>query len=74
MARPDRRRHVVTITRRGGPQLERAARSQRDAEDELFASLTDTQRDQLRSLLLVLRQQLTPEHNTACTITPTPNP
>ncbi len=70
----DRRRHVVTITRRGEQQLERAAQAQRDAEDELFASLTDTQRDQLRELLLLLRQQLTPEHNTACATTPTPNP
>jgi len=56
----DRRRHVVTITRRGEAQLERAAQAQRDAEDELFAGLTDTQRAQLRSLLLVLRQRLTP--------------
>jgi DNA-binding MarR family transcriptional regulator len=70
----DRRRHVVTITRRGEQQLDRAAQAQRDAEDELFASLTDTQRDQLRALLLVLRQQLTPEHNTPCTTTPTANP
>src|SRR5215208_7362021 len=70
----DRRRHVVTITRRGEAQLERAAQAQRDAEDELFAGLTDTQRAQLRALLLVLRQQLMPEHNTACTAAATPSP
>src|SRR5215211_1628683 len=68
----DRRRHVVTITPRGEQQLERAAQAQRDAEDELLASLTDIQRDQHRALLLVLRQQLTPEHNTACTAAATP--
>src|SRR3954468_8012247 len=73
-AADDRRRHVVTITQRGEQQLERAAQAQRDAEDELFASLTTTQRDQLRALLLVLRQQLTPEHNTACTAAATPSP
>jgi DNA-binding MarR family transcriptional regulator len=56
----DRRRHVVTITRRGEEQLERAAQAQRDAEDELFAGFTDPQRAQLRGLLLVLRQRLTP--------------
>jgi DNA-binding MarR family transcriptional regulator len=63
----DRRRHVVTLTRAGDQQLERAAQAQRDAEDELFAGLTDTQRAQLRGLLLGLQQRLTPEHNTACT-------
>src|SRR4051795_11716947 len=51
----DRRRHVVTITRRGEQQLERAAQAQCDAEDELFAGLTSAQRRQLRALLLVLR-------------------
>ena len=55
----DRRRHVVTITRRGEQQLERAAQAQRDAEDELLASLTKTQRAQLRGLLLILREQFT---------------
>jgi DNA-binding MarR family transcriptional regulator len=65
--RTDRRRHVVTLTRAGDQQLERAAQAQRDAEDELFAGLTDTQRARLGGLLLVLQQRLTPEHNTACT-------
>src|SRR4051795_10080425 len=54
-AADDRRRHVVTITRRGEQQLERAAQAQCDAEDELFAGLTSAQRRQLRALLLVLR-------------------
>jgi DNA-binding MarR family transcriptional regulator len=63
----DRRRHVVTLTGAGEQQLERAAQAQRDAEDELFAGLTDTQRAQLRGLLLVLRERLTPERNSACT-------
>jgi DNA-binding MarR family transcriptional regulator len=62
----DRRRHVVTLTRAGERQLERAAQAQRDAEDELFAGLTDTQRDQLRRLLLVLREQFTPKRDDAC--------
>jgi DNA-binding MarR family transcriptional regulator len=60
----DRRRHVVTITPAGGNQLARAAQAQRDAEDELFASFTDTQRSQLRALLLALRDQLAA--NTGC--------
>src|SRR5215213_4918578 len=57
----DRRRHVVTLTRAGERQLARAAQAQRDAEDELFSGLTDTQRSQLRELLLVLHEQLTGE-------------
>jgi len=63
----DRRRHVVTLTRRGEQQLERAAQAQRDAEDELLAGLTKTQRAQLRRLLLILREQLTAEADTSCT-------
>jgi DNA-binding MarR family transcriptional regulator len=56
----DRRRHVVTLTPAGEQQLERAAQAQRDAEDELLAGLSATQRDQLRGLLLELRDQLLP--------------
>src|SRR3954453_9668586 len=48
----DRRRHDVTLTPAGEKQLDRAARAQRDAEDELFANLTITQRAQLRAILL----------------------
>jgi DNA-binding MarR family transcriptional regulator len=68
----DRRRHDVTLTPAGEQQLDRAARAQRDAEDDLFASLTATQRGQLRALLLVLREQLTPERSIACTSADTP--
>jgi DNA-binding MarR family transcriptional regulator len=51
----DRRRHVVTLTRRGDRHLARAAQAQRQAEDELFAGLTDEQREELRLLLVSLR-------------------
>src|SRR5215210_325224 len=60
----DRRRHVVTLTRAGERQLDRAAQAQRDAEDELFATLTDAQRAKLRGLLLILREQLMPREGT----------
>lgn len=60
----DRRRHVVSLTGAGERQLERAANAQREAEDQLFAGLTATQRAQLRGLLLVLRDTL--EHEGAC--------
>ena len=53
----DRRRHVVTLTPAGRKHLDRAARAQREAEDELLASLTTKQREQLRQLLLNLRDQ-----------------
>jgi DNA-binding MarR family transcriptional regulator len=52
----DRRRHVVTITPAGKRRLARAARAQREAEDELFAGLSEPQRDQLRDLLIALRE------------------
>jgi DNA-binding MarR family transcriptional regulator len=51
---------VVTITRRGEQQLERAAQAQRDAEDEHLAGLTKTQRAQLR-------EQFTAEADMVCT-------
>ena len=53
----DRRRHVVTLTSAGKKHLDRAARAQREAEDELLASLSSSQREQLRQLLLTLRDQ-----------------
>jgi DNA-binding MarR family transcriptional regulator len=53
----DRRRHVVTLTPAGRKHLDRAARAQREAEDELLAGLTTNQREQLRRLLLILRDQ-----------------
>src|SRR4051794_11160498 len=61
----DRRRHVVSLTRRGEKQLDRAAQAQRDVEDDLFASLTNSQRDRLRELLLTVRDHLSPERKIA---------
>src|SRR4051794_2842732 len=55
--RADRRRHVVTLTPAGKKHLDRAARAQREAEDELLTNLTSNQREQLRQLLLSLRDQ-----------------
>ena len=54
----DRRRHVVNLTRRGEQRLDRAAQAQRDAENEILASLTPAQRHQLRNLLLILRDHI----------------
>jgi DNA-binding MarR family transcriptional regulator len=51
----DRRRHVVTVTPAGKRRLANAAQAQREAEDALFAGLTEQQRDQLRELLIALR-------------------
>ena len=51
----DRRRHTVFLTDSGAEHLAKAALAQREAEDELFASLDDDQREQLRTLLLALR-------------------
>jgi DNA-binding MarR family transcriptional regulator len=53
----DRRRHVVSLTSAGKKHLDRAARAQREAEDEFLSSLTTKQREQLRQLLLILRDQ-----------------
>jgi DNA-binding MarR family transcriptional regulator len=51
----DRRRHVVTITASGKRRLDRAAEAQREAEDHIFAGLSSAQREQLRDLLIALR-------------------
>jgi DNA-binding MarR family transcriptional regulator len=51
----DRRRHVVTLTAAGESHLDRAARAQREAEDALFGGLDGEQREQLRVLLVALR-------------------
>jgi DNA-binding MarR family transcriptional regulator len=45
---------VVTLTPAGERQLERAARAQHQAEDELFQGLSAAQRNQLRDLLLTI--------------------
>jgi DNA-binding MarR family transcriptional regulator len=54
----DRRRHLVTLTARGERHLAGAACGQKAAEDQLFAALTDDQREQLGTLLLALRDGL----------------
>jgi len=64
--RSDRRRHVVTLTGAGGRQLKRAAQAQRDVEDEIFAGLTHSQRQQLRELLLIIGHRSTSERKTDC--------
>jgi DNA-binding MarR family transcriptional regulator len=62
----DRRRHVVNLTAAGEHQLNRAAKAQRQAEDELFVALTDAQRAQLRKLLLALSDHLAIEQQDPC--------
>jgi DNA-binding MarR family transcriptional regulator len=54
----DRRRHLVTLTRVGEKKLVAASRAQKETEDELFVSLTGDQREQLRTLLVDLRDAL----------------
>jgi DNA-binding MarR family transcriptional regulator len=54
----DRRRHLVTLTRAGKRHLASAAGAQKETENALFASLDHDQREQLRTLLLVLRDGL----------------
>jgi DNA-binding MarR family transcriptional regulator len=48
----DRRRHLVRITERGSARLSDAEDALGDAEEEILASLSQRQREQLRSLLL----------------------
>jgi DNA-binding MarR family transcriptional regulator len=62
----DRRRHVVTLTPAGERQLDSAAQAQREAEAELFVGLTDAQREQLRGLLLAVRDSLAVEQEAEC--------
>jgi DNA-binding MarR family transcriptional regulator len=62
----DRRRHVVTLTAAGKRRLDRAAQAQREAEDALFAGLTGEQRDQLRDLLIALRDSSVAVDDGAC--------
>jgi len=65
--RDDRRRHLVTLTPDGEKQLASAARAQKETEDALFASLDDDQREELRALLLALRDGLAADPEAACT-------
>jgi DNA-binding MarR family transcriptional regulator len=62
----DRRRHIVTLTAAGKRHLAGASRAQKETEDALFASLNDDQREQLRALLLVLRDGLAADPDSAC--------
>ena len=57
----DRRRHDVSVTPAGKRRLISAARAQREAEDVLFAGLTEQQRDQFRKLLTALRETIDTE-------------
>ena len=54
----DRRRHLVKLTAKGERRLAAAAEAQRTAEEELFAGLDQDQREQLRGLLVALRDSL----------------
>jgi DNA-binding MarR family transcriptional regulator len=63
----DRRRHVVSLTVVGERRLGEASQAQKETEDELFASLSRDQREQLRSLLLALRDGLAAEGACATT-------
>jgi DNA-binding MarR family transcriptional regulator len=62
----DRRRHVVTITPAGKRRLASATRGQRGAEEALFAGLAGEQRDQLRDLLIALRNSNQPPLEDDC--------
>src|SRR4051794_9289498 len=62
----DRRRHLVTLTPAGERHLTSAARAQKDTEDSLFASLDQGQREQLRVLLVALRDGLAAEGDGEC--------
>jgi DNA-binding MarR family transcriptional regulator len=62
----DRRRHLVTLTPAGKRHLASASRAQKETEDTLFASLDDDQREQLRALLLGLRDGLAADAEGSC--------
>lgn len=58
----------MTVTPAGKRRLAGAARAQREAEEALFAGLTEPRRDQLRELLIALRNanQTDPDHGDDC--------
>src|SRR3954454_9737603 len=62
--RADRRRHLVALTRAGERHLASASRAQEETEDSLFASLDADQRQQLRALLVELRDGLAADPET----------
>ena len=55
----DRRRHLVVLTDEGRERLHTAASAQIEVEDELFRSLTPSERAQLAHLLQLVRDELT---------------
>ncbi|GAA1931774.1 MarR family winged helix-turn-helix transcriptional regulator [Streptantibioticus ferralitis] len=55
----DRRRHLVVLTEVGQQRLRAAAAAQQEVEDDLFRSLSDSQRSQLTQLLVLVRDDLT---------------
>jgi DNA-binding MarR family transcriptional regulator len=65
----DRRRHLVSLTARGERRLAAAARAQREAEEELFAGLDEEQREQLRVLLVALKDGV----SSSCAEAPDPD-
>ncbi|HEX4717870.1 MAG TPA: MarR family transcriptional regulator [Thermoleophilaceae bacterium] len=69
----DRRRHLVKLTRSGEKRLVSAARAQRETESALFAALDDEQREQLRALLLVLRDGLAADPESAGSVIAAPS-
>jgi DNA-binding MarR family transcriptional regulator len=62
----DRRRHTVHLTDTARARLTDAARAQREAEDALFAGLDDDRREQLRALLVSLRDSIVTAQPAAC--------
>ncbi|MFG3207785.1 MarR family winged helix-turn-helix transcriptional regulator [Streptomyces sp. NPDC048192] len=63
----DRRRHVVTLTDLGRERFHQASLAQYETEDALFAALTPAERDQLRDLLIRIRDDLTAPHDHCAT-------
>src|SRR3954451_4800760 len=62
----DRRRHLVTLTDAGEQHLVSASRAQNETEEALFATLDENQREQLRTLLIALRDGLGADPDRAC--------
>jgi MarR family transcriptional regulator, lower aerobic nicotinate degradation pathway regulator len=56
----DRRRHLVQMTPAGKKQLELLRRLSRELEDDFFSSLSESEREQLHSLLFRLAERHLP--------------